>query len=115
MFDKFELVLIIVSDMNRSVAFYRDVLGLKLQFQSSGWSQFDVGGVGLGLHPPGEHAHVNPKSGISFGFTSPDLEKTLADLAKHNVQVIQREQNEHVNVAVVADPDGYGVMINQPK
>jgi len=115
MFDKFELVMVIVSDMDRSVAFYRDVLGLKLRFQSPHWSQFDVGGVGLGLHPPGEYVHVKPDGGISFGFSTPDIEKTLSDLTAKGAKVVRREQNDHVNLAVIADPDGYGIMINQPK
>ena len=32
-----------VADMNRAVAFHRDVLGLSLKFQSPGWSEFDTG------------------------------------------------------------------------
>lgn len=39
------------SEMERSVAFYRDVLGLPLEFSSPHWSQFNVGGIKLGLHP----------------------------------------------------------------
>jgi predicted enzyme related to lactoylglutathione lyase len=40
-----------VSDMDRSVAFYRDVLGLKLEHASPFWSSFDLGNGRLGLHP----------------------------------------------------------------
>ena len=29
--------------MNRAVKFYRDVLGLSLEFQSPGWSEFSTG------------------------------------------------------------------------
>ncbi len=29
-----------VDDMNRAVAFYRDVIGLPLKFQSPEWSEF---------------------------------------------------------------------------
>jgi predicted enzyme related to lactoylglutathione lyase len=39
------------SDMDRSVAFYRDVLGLSLEFSSPHWSQFRIGSMRLGLHP----------------------------------------------------------------
>ena len=37
--------------MDRSVAFYRDVLGLKPTFTSPFWSEFDLGNGKLGLHP----------------------------------------------------------------
>jgi hypothetical protein len=29
--------------MTRSVAFYRDILGLSLKFESPGWSEFQTG------------------------------------------------------------------------
>ena len=38
------------SDMERSVAFYRDVLGLKPGYVSEHWSEFDLGNGKLALH-----------------------------------------------------------------
>ena len=43
--------IVFVSDMQRSVMFYRDVLGLPLRFEGSGWTEFDTGGATLALHP----------------------------------------------------------------
>jgi predicted enzyme related to lactoylglutathione lyase len=40
-----------VSNMDASVEFYRDVLGLTLTIHSPYWSQFKVGDLNLGLHP----------------------------------------------------------------
>jgi len=41
-----------VTDMGRAVAFYRDVLGFKLDAESPFWSQFRVSDtMVLGLHP----------------------------------------------------------------
>jgi lactoylglutathione lyase len=34
-----------VADMDRAVAFYRDVIGLPLKFQSPEWSEFSTGDV----------------------------------------------------------------------
>ena len=39
-----------VSDMDRAVAFYRDVLGLALKMQSPEWSEFDADGLNIGLN-----------------------------------------------------------------
>lgn len=36
--------------MARSLAFYRETLGLEPTFVSDHWSDFDLGGVRLGLH-----------------------------------------------------------------
>ena len=41
-----------VSDMKRAQRFYRDLLGLKPQIETDGWSQYEMGaGPGLALHP----------------------------------------------------------------
>jgi catechol 2,3-dioxygenase-like lactoylglutathione lyase family enzyme len=39
-----------VSDMDRSVAFYRGVLGLAPTRQSPGWAEFATEGMTLALH-----------------------------------------------------------------
>ena len=50
MFSKVDYVMVRVSDMRRSVAFYRDTLGLPLKFESPGWSEFETGATTLALH-----------------------------------------------------------------
>ena len=42
--------IVFVSDMKRSVSFYRDALGLTLRFESPGWSEFATDGATLALH-----------------------------------------------------------------
>jgi len=37
--------------MTKAVAFYRDLLELKVEFESPYWSQFDTGNGKIGLHP----------------------------------------------------------------
>ena len=39
-----------VTDMDRAVRFYRDVLGLKVDSQSDDWSEIDANGLKLGLN-----------------------------------------------------------------
>ena len=48
--------IIFVSDMDRSVAFYRDVIGLQLKFESPGWTEFATDGATLALHTSHERA-----------------------------------------------------------
>jgi len=40
-----------VADMDKAVKFHRDVLGLKVKFESPGWSEFATGETTLALHP----------------------------------------------------------------
>lgn len=37
--------IIFVSDLDRSVAFYRDVIGMPLEFASSHWTEFATDGA----------------------------------------------------------------------
>ena len=46
--------IVFVSDMQRSVSFYRDILGLPLKFESPGWTEFATEGATLALH------HLDP-------------------------------------------------------
>ncbi|MCE2438745.1 MAG: VOC family protein [Candidatus Latescibacteria bacterium] len=39
-----------VKDMDRALPFYRDVLGLKAEFESTGWSTLRCGGCIVALH-----------------------------------------------------------------
>ena len=38
-----------VADMEKAVKFHRDVLGLRLKFESPGWSEFATGKTTLAL------------------------------------------------------------------
>jgi hypothetical protein len=46
---QFRYVIKFVSDMNKAVKFYRDILGLRLKFESPGWSEFVTGETTLAL------------------------------------------------------------------
>jgi lactoylglutathione lyase len=60
-----------VDDMDKAVAFYRDVMGLTLRYQTPGWSEFDTGSVTLALHPASES---QPAGGVQLGFGVAGLE-----------------------------------------
>jgi catechol 2,3-dioxygenase-like lactoylglutathione lyase family enzyme len=115
MFEEFGLVMVVVSDMADSVAFYRDVLGLKLMFETSEWSSFQVGHVMLGLHPQSPHLPVNPAGGISFGFYVKSLDDTLLKLAEYGVVPIRTSDEDFGRLAIIPDPDGYGIQLCQSK
>ena len=54
-----------VGDMGKAIAFHRDVLGLKLRFESPFWSEFDTGPTTLALHPA---SPKNPAGACQPGF-----------------------------------------------
>jgi hypothetical protein len=48
---RFSYAITFVADMQKAIAFHRDVLGLSPRFTSPHWSEFDTGDVTLALHP----------------------------------------------------------------
>lgn len=114
MLGKLGLIMVVVKDMGRSVAFYRDVLGLKLEFESPFWSQLSAGNIEIGLHPESQRVKVAPETGVSIGFHVPDVQQTAAALKAKGVRFLQEPKQEEFGwLAIAADPDGYAIQIGQ--
>ena len=80
---KLSYIIEFVSDMDRAVAFYRDVIGLPLKFQSPGWSEFVTGETKLALHPA---SAKNPAGKLEMGFSVPDLGQFHSEMVGKGVQ-----------------------------
>lgn len=63
-----------VEDLDRSIAFYRDVLGLRFKLRGTGYAEFDTGGVRFGLF---ERAKLSELIGRDAGSPGPDGEIVL--------------------------------------
>ena len=103
--------MVVVKDMKRSVAFYRDTLGLKVGYESPEWTQLSAGNIDIGLHPESEHLKVKP-GGCQIGFFVSDVQKAAADLKKKGVPfVMEPKQQDFGWLAVFSDPDGYHIQL----
>ncbi|MDQ3665721.1 MAG: VOC family protein [Acidobacteriota bacterium] len=51
MFKQIDYTIVIVSDMARSIEFYRDKLGIPLKFQSPDWTEFLTGTTTVCVDP----------------------------------------------------------------
>jgi len=71
-----------VGDMDKAVKFHRDVLGLKVKFESPGWSEFATGETTLALHPVSDK---HPAGKVELGFTVPDVEAFYRDMSAKGV------------------------------
>ncbi|HXE91502.1 MAG TPA: VOC family protein [Terriglobales bacterium] len=72
-------------DLNRAVAFYRDVLGMKFLFPAGTLAFFDCDGIRLMLAVPDKKEFDHPSSIIYFKV--PDIQKAHAALVERKVQV----------------------------
>jgi len=124
MLKQLDYAMVMVSDMRRSVEFYRDTLGIALKFQSSEWTEFLTGTTTLALHGGGvPQKHSGPPSegkpaGIcSIGFNVEDVDKTYEELKAKGVRFVMpptKLEAEGIKLSVALDPDGLTISLAQP-
>ena len=113
--------IVFVSDMQRSVAFYRDVIGLPLKFDSPEWSEFATEGATLALHRSEEASAGEDGSDLPAGRCRPGL--SVRDLAgfhdrmvEHNVICLQQPNDLFgAKVAQYLDPDGLTISVSEER
>lgn len=114
--------IIFVSDMMRSVSFYRDVLGLPLKFESPGWTEFATEGATLALHASGTSPSpgADPKEHFAGscrpGLSVPNLDEFHKRMLAQHVPCIQEPKDVFgARVAQYADPDGLAISVGEER
>jgi lactoylglutathione lyase len=117
---KLDYIIVFVSDMQRSTAFYRDLLGLSLNFSSPGWTEFATGATTIALHPArntsiSSSQDQSPAGQAQLGFQVDDLDAVYASLQVQGVRFSfpPQQQSEGGKFAVLHDPDGLGITLRQ--
>jgi lactoylglutathione lyase len=122
MFQQVDYVMIVVSNMQRSIQFYRDILGLPLKFDTEEWTEFQTGTTILALHGGGiaggkpEQDESKIAGRCSIGFNVKDVDKTYSDLKEKGVRFVMppmSRDGEGIRLAVCMDPDGLPVSFAQ--
>jgi lactoylglutathione lyase len=101
---KLDYAIVMVSDMKKAVAFYRDTLGFPLKFESPHWTEFANDGSTIALHPAGE----KPAGTCGLGFVVDDLDAFHNEMQAKQVKCLQPPTVEDFGgkPALYADPDG---------
>ena len=107
---------IIVADMDRSIRFYTEVLGLRLTNRfGNDWATVCAGeGLTIGIHPASaKYPAPGTKGAMLIGLDiDVPIEKAVARLTRHGVQikgsVVRREPG---NFANLEDPDGNDIYL----
>jgi catechol 2,3-dioxygenase-like lactoylglutathione lyase family enzyme len=107
--DRIAQIAIRVHNVDRAVAFYRDILELRFLFRAGNLAFFDCGGVRILLDKPDDAEFDHPSSVIYFNVA--DIQSAFATLTERKVEtirqphVIARLGNRDVWMAFFRDPD----------
>ena len=112
-------IIVFVSDMDRSVAFYRDVLGFPVKHQSHKWTELGTGETTLALHladvvePMHTHAII-PAGHCQIGLTVSDLNAFHAEMIGKGVKCLQPPKKEDFgSLAIYVDPDEMPISVGE--
>ena len=68
MINKIAFISYYVSDLQQSIVFYRDLLGLKLLLNNDVWAEFNVDGQRLAIHEEKDNTNTNNRSRATVYF-----------------------------------------------
>ena len=113
--------IVFVSDMKRSVVFYRDIVGLPLKFDSPEWSEFATEGATFALHrseqnsASGEGGEL-PAGQCRPGLAVPDLDAFHLRMLENNVVCTQLPKDLFgAKIAQYLDPDGLAISVSEER
>lgn len=111
-----------VTDMNRAVAFYKDILNMTVSHESDHWTSMDCGGVMVGLHwtegaeipnfPRDSHgAHC----GGTLTLTSDDVPADKKILEDAGAKILGEMDAPWGHMLIFEDLDGNVLKLQNPK
>jgi catechol 2,3-dioxygenase-like lactoylglutathione lyase family enzyme len=120
---KINHILLEVADLNRSIAFYRDLIGLELKSQSKDFAMLRSGNVGVFLFTTHwdwdekRAADARPGWGMYPHFEVADVAQTVERARKAGYRIAQEPRKYSWGTeAFIADPDGYvWALVSPPK
>ena len=111
-------VILAVKDIDKSLEFYHEKIGLPIKRQRRSWVDLGSTGAILSLHPASltaEHIGSSIENGITIGFLVGDVKSAVEELRSKGVkihrEIVEREAGKN---AIVLDPDDYLVSLFEP-
>lgn len=114
MFRKIGLVILLVSDLHKMVAFYKDILRMKVKRESEDWVELSTkeGSTKLALHLTEKKTENRIRAAtrirtMLLGFNVSDLENVCKELESKGVKFQKRLKEESFGKhAIIEDPEG---------
>ena len=111
-------VILAVNDLDKSLQFYHEIIGLPIKKQRRSWIDLGTSGALLSLHPASlteQHIGGSIENGITIGFLVGDLKSALDELRYKGVKIhrdiVTKDAGKN---AVIMDPDEYLISLFEP-
>lgn len=111
-------VILAVKDLDRSIEFYHETIGLPIKNQRRAWVDLGSSGALLSLHPASlTAAHIGSsiENGITIGFIVGDVKSAVEELRAQGVtihrDIVEKDAGKN---AVIRDPDDYLISLFEP-
>ena len=112
-------VILAVKDLEKSIAFYHEILGMPIKNQRDNWVDLgQSGGSLLSLHPAEDdepHSGTSIHNGVLVGLIVGDIGSAIEELKSKNVKIYRdvRKKDAGKN-AIFVDPDDYLISLFEP-
>lgn len=110
-------VIIAVSNLEKSIQFYNEVIGLPIKNRHGDWIELGKDGATVILHSASRPINTGTsiENGIVIGLVVGDIESTVQELKSRKV-AIHREIASHKagKNCIVLDPDKYMISLFEP-
>ena len=110
----FDSVFYYVSDLDRAVRFYQDVLGFKVTSHDF-VTRFDVGGILFELVPTADAKRYQGGGNARLCLSTPDIDAAVTELRKKGVKASDVQPKQNGFLASFPDPDGNEICLWQDK
>lgn len=111
-------VILAVKDIDKSLKFYHELIGLPIKRQRRSWVDLGTSGALLSLHPASltaQHIGSSIENGITIGFLVGDVSSAVEELKSKGVkiyrEIVDRDAGKN---AVILDPDDYLISLFEP-
>ncbi len=111
-------VILAVKDLDKSIKFYNEIIGLPIRQQRRSWVDLGSNGALLSLHPASltaTHSGTSIENGVAIGFIVGDVKSAVEELRSKGVKiyrdVVDREAGKN---AIILDPDDYMISLFEP-
>ena len=97
-------ITLMVTDMDKAIAFYTEVLGFSLKIRyGDHWADIEAPGLAIGLHPA--HPYVRFGDSMSIGLKVRSLKEGMESLKTKGIEFRESDDTQ-VQLAFFEDPSG---------